>query len=205
MEFRIVSDGYLLSFSPVWTDKNALSTGLSVHFDYVSLGKLGLDNSINQYSNALDWTVKYQHLFSEDTVFQTKLHAGITFMGSSNYYRQPGGGYSAEPEGQKSGYDPKNFGCGFNSKLFLNFENKKFGRIEADVFFYTMWTFPGNGNLQQGYVYWLYADLSYSHFITKKISLGIADSFAIERGTFTGHPDTNSLNNAVKLFISWNL
>ncbi|MDR0288286.1 MAG: DUF3943 domain-containing protein, partial [Clostridiales bacterium] len=197
MEFRIVSDGYLLSFSPVWTDKDSMSTGLSVHFDCILLGQFGLDSSINQFSNAIDWTVKHQHLFSEDTTFQIKLHAGLTFLGSSNYYLN-----SWEAKGP---YEPKNFGCGFNSKLFLNFENKKFGRLEADILFYTMWTFPGSARFSHGYVYWIFADLSYSHHITEKISLGITNSFAIERGTFSGYSDTNILNNAVKVFVAWNL
>jgi hypothetical protein len=194
MDIRFISDGYLFSFSPVYTNTDMMSTGLSLHFDFVSLGELNIYNStIDQYSNALDWTIKYQHLFSENTTFQTKFHTGFTFMGVSEYY---------SPDRER---DLKNYGAGLNSKLFTSLENKKLGKLEANVFSYVLWTYPETSALSQGTVFWLFADVTYSRFISKHLSIGITDSFLLERGTFKDFPNTWKYYNAIKLFIAWNL
>jgi hypothetical protein len=44
-DLRIISDGYLFSFSPVNTERDMLSAGLSLHFDFVSLGKFDMYDS----------------------------------------------------------------------------------------------------------------------------------------------------------------
>jgi hypothetical protein len=119
----IISDGYLFSFSPVNTVTDAMSTGLSLHFDFRTIGEYGFgleDSTIDQYSNALDWTVKYQHIFSQDAVLQTKFHSGITFFGTSEYYAN----LPVINEGpQKKDYN--NFGAGLNCKWFTALRHKK--------------------------------------------------------------------------------
>jgi len=193
MNIRFISDGYLFSFSPVYTDTDMMSTGLSLHMDFVSVGKFDMyDATVDQFSNALNWTIKHQHLFSENTIFQTKFHAGFTFMGASEYYSTD------------RGRDLKNYGTGLNSKLFLTLENKKLGKLETNLFGYVMWTYPGTSALSQGSVFWLFTDITYSRFISKHLSLGVTDFFALEHGIFSGFPDTWKYNNAVKLFVAWN-
>jgi hypothetical protein len=194
MNIRLNSDGYLFSFSPVYTEKDTLSTGLSLHFDFASLGELSIYNgTIDHYSNALDWTIKYQHLFSENAAFQTKFHAGFTFMGVSEYY-------STDRE-----TDLKNYGAGLNSKLYIAFAHKKLGKLETNIYGYTLWTYPGTSALSQGTVLWLFTDVAYSRLITKHLSIGIADFFALEQGLFNGFPNTKKYSNSVKLFAAWNL
>jgi len=193
IDIRMISDGYLFSFSPVSTDSDMMSTGLSLHMDFVSLGKFDMyDSTVDQSDNALNWTIKYQHLFSENTTFQMKLHAGFIFIGASEYY---------SPQMER---ELKNYGGGLNGKLFLAFENKKFGKLETSLFCYAMWSFPGTSAISQGSVFWLFADVTYSRFISKHVSLGIWDSFALERGTFSNFPNTRKYNNAVNLFVAWN-
>jgi hypothetical protein len=195
IDIRLISDGYLFSFSPVNTDTDMMSTGLSLHMDFVSLGKFGMYNStIDQYSNALDWTVKYQHLLPKSIIFQTKAHVGFTFIGASEYY---------SPDREM---DLKNYGAGLNGKLYLNLEQEKLGRLETSIFGYILWTYPGTSALSRGTVYWLFADVTYSCPVSKRLSVGITGSLALERGMFSegGFPNTKKSNNAVKLFVAWN-
>jgi hypothetical protein len=199
MNIRFISDGYLFSFLPVYTDTDMMSTGLSLHLDVVVLGRAnwGASNSdINIYNNALDWTIKYQHLFSESAAFQVKFHAGGIFMGVSEYYSL------------EENRDINNFGGGLNSKLYIGFDHKKFGNLEISAFGYILWTYPGIIAITKGTVYWLFTDITYSHLITKHMSLGITYSFAMERGYFKPSdqfPDVRKWNNAAKLFVAWNL
>jgi len=193
INIRFISEGYLFSFSPVYTDTNMMSTGLSLHMDFLSLGKFDMyDSTIDQFSNALNWTIKYQHLFPENTIFQVKFHAGPTFMGVSEYY-------STDRE-----KDLKNYGAGLSSKLFFTLEERNLGKFETSLFGYALWTYPGTSALSQGSVFWLFADITYSHLITKHLSLGITDFFAFEHGIFFGFPETWKYNNAIKLFVAWN-
>jgi hypothetical protein len=201
-DIRVNIDGYIFSFSPVYTNKNMLSTGLSMHLDFVSQGKSGIvDSTIDQYSNAIDWTVKYEHLFSENTVLQIKNHAGFTFLGVSNYYNPSGVNHPYSPE--RTIYDIKTYGFGFNTKCFLIFQIMNFGRLETNLFSYFMWTYPGLVSLSKGYVSWHFFDITYSQFITEKIFLRVMGSFAWEKGTFQGYPDTDKSSRAVKLFVGY--
>jgi len=201
-DYRVISDGYLFSFSPVCNDTNALSTGLSMHFDFVSLGKSDMyASTIDLYSHALDWTLKYQHLFSENTVMEIKSHAGFTFWGVSNYY-SPDGVFN--DNANRVVNDLKNYGYGPNSKLFFNLENKKMGKLEADMLCYALWSYPGTSDLSSGMVFCIFTDITYSHFISKRFSIGITGSSAIEWGRFSEYPNTKKRVDAIKWFTAWN-
>ena len=196
MGIRLISDGYLFSFSPVYTDTDMMSTGLSLNFDFVSEGEYSIfDGTVDQFSNALDWTVKYQHLFSPNAAFQEKLHAGFTFMGVSEYY---------SPDTKKK--DIKNYGYGLNIKNSASFEEKNLGKFGVDVFYYVLWSYPETSALSQAVINWLFVDVTYSRFLTKYLSLGLTGSLAYEWGFFnrSGFPDTQRSNHTVKLFFAWN-
>ena len=194
-DFRIASDAYLFSFSPIYSNKDTMSTGLSLHLDFASLGKFSLqDSTINQYSNALDWTIKYRHLFSQYTSLEVKSHAGITFLGASKYY---------SPITEDN--ELNNYGFGFNNKNFFILEHKKLGRLELDLLFYALWTYPEAAAFSQGNVFWGFADLTYNYFVSEHFSIGITGSLVREWGTFSGFPDTKKKNDSIKLFIAWNL
>ena len=199
-DIRMLSDGYLFSFNPVYTNRHNMSTGLSLNMDFTARGRFHIhDSTINQYSNALNWTFKSQHLFSRNTVFQAKGHAGFTFFGASKYYSPDFGG------------DLNNYGYGLNSKFFFNLENRALGRFELDLLGYVLWPYPGTSDLSNGTVYWFFSDLSYSRFVTERISLGITGSIAREWGRFgsggalNGFPDTRKRNDTLKLFVAWNI
>jgi len=193
--FRVISDGYLFSFSPICNAMNALSTGLTMHLDFVSQGSYDIDmytSTINQYSNALDWTVKYQHLFSDNSAMEIKYHAGFTFFGASNYYN---------PDGYRE--RSNNYGYGLNSKLFFGLENKKLGRLDTDVLVYALWPYSVATSLL-GTTYWVFTDITYSRFVSKHFSVGSTCSLAREWGSFDNFQNTKKKNDSVKVFVAWN-
>jgi len=194
-DLRIISDGYLLSFSPVFSNTNMMSTGPSLHMDFMSTGKTDwsdISSVINLYSGALNWTLKYQHLLSQDAVFQTKLHFGFSFTGASLFYT---------PEERR---EINNYGTGLNSKFIFNLEHKKLGGIETSLYGYILWPYPGSSAISKGTVYWLFTDITYSYPVSKRLSLGVTHSFALERGLFGNFPNTLKYSNAVKTFVAWN-
>jgi hypothetical protein len=195
MDLRVISDGYLFSFSPLITESDKLSTGLSLHFDFVSSGEFDIyDSTIDQASNALDWTIKYQHRFQNGFTLQSRLHAGLTYFGVSDYF---------SPD--TSDHILKNYGGGTNIKLFLDIENRTLGKLSLSAFQYCLWTYPGISALSSGTAFWLFTDVTYSKRITGHLSLGAAFSSAFEYGYFTGFPETRKWSNTVKAFIAWSL
>ena len=192
---RIISDGYLFSFSPLYSGSDTMSTGLSLHLDYNQLGEFSFtDSTINHFNNALDWTMKYRHLFSQHTNVQIKMHAGFTFNGASKYYL-PG----------RQNEELNNFGYGINAKTYFRLELMERNMLELSGFFYILWTFPGTSEFSHGNVIWWFGDLTYSFAVAKHVSLGAAASYASEQGTFSGFPDTKKRNIAAKMFVAWNL
>ncbi|MCL2373621.1 MAG: DUF3943 domain-containing protein [Treponema sp.] len=195
MDFRLVSDGYLFSFSPVYSNTSRMSSGLSLHLDAASIGRFNWyrGSSINKYSNALNWTVKYQRLFPQGTDVQIKSHFGVTFFGSSVFYCPDLMG------------DLNNFGGGLNGKIFLNVNHWRLGSLEVSLLGYTMWSYPIVTHFSgRGTVFWLFNDVTYFYHFSNRTSLGITHSLALERGVFSEFPDTRKMNRALRLFMAWN-
>jgi hypothetical protein len=195
LDIRIISDGYLFSFSPLDTESRRLSTGLSLHFDFVSSGKIDVyDSTMDMTGNALDWTVKYQRLFQNGFILQTKFHGGLIFFGVSNYF-------SPDTADQIL----KNYGGGTNTKFFLDIEKRELGKLSLSVFQYFLKTYPGTSAVGSGNDFWLFIDTAYSKRIGKHFSFGVVVSSVAEYGCFTGFPDIWKWSNAAKSFIAWNL
>jgi hypothetical protein len=175
-----------------------MSTGLSLHLDSVSIGRFDnfkleqTSSTINQYSNALNWTIKHQYLFSHDTSFETKFHFGFTFFGAAVFY---------SPDLM---VENKYYGAGLNSKLFFNIDHTRLGRLETSVFGYILWSYPGTSAISNGTVYWLFADAAYLFPVSERMSLGIASSLTLERGVFGNFPNAWKHNSAVRLLTAWN-
>jgi hypothetical protein len=195
IDMRIVSDGYLFSFSPLDTAADTMSTGLSLHFDVVTSGKFSVsDSTIDHTSNALDWTVKYRHIFQNGFITDLKLHAGATFFGVSEYF---------SPNTPDTSL--KNYGGGTNIKLFFDIAKHTLGKLSFSIRQYSMWTFPETSAISSGNAHWLFADVQYSKTVTKHLSLGAVFSTALEYGYFANFTDTRKWSAAVKTFIAWNL
>ena len=191
---RFNSDGYLFSVSPFETDMDMLTTGLSMSLDTVSAGKWDIDESstINLFSNALAWSVKYQHFFSQNLTLQTRFLFGFTYLGVSEYYSPI------------EGRDLHNYGAGPNCKFSLNLEHKRLGKLQMSVFGYLLWTYPGTSAVQEGTASWLFTDITYSHSIMKNWSLGIGNSFAAEHGLYGDFPDIRRYTNVTRIFLAYN-
>jgi len=199
----IISDGYLFSFSPVFSDKDRMSTGLTMHLDYRFLGEFNTeDSTINHYSNALDWTIKYKHLFSDNASFQAKLHTGLTFFEVSKYFANT-------PVVNDVGHikkDFNNFGAGPNCKWLFALKHDKLGALEMNLYYYLLLTFPGTTYLDHGTVNTLFADIGYTYFFTKHISTGVMYSIAREWGSYNkGFITSFKSNDVIKMYIAWNL
>jgi hypothetical protein len=159
-------------------------------FDNFSLERTS--STINQYSNALNWTVKYQRLFTDNLSLETKYHFGFTFFGVSVFY---------SPDHMM---EFKNYGAGLNSKLFFNLEHARFGRFETSVFGYILWPYPGTSAISNGTSYWLFTDAAYLFPVSERISIGLANSFVLERGIFGNFPNAQKHNNAFRFLVAWN-
>jgi hypothetical protein len=201
--FMFISDGYLFSFSRFFSDADKMSTGLSMHLDYMFVGEFSAeDSTINLYNNALDWTVKYQHLFSQSASFQAKIHAGLTFFGVSKYFANT-------PVVNDVGHvkkDFNNFGAGPNCKLLLALKHDKLGALEMNLYYYLLFTFPGTTYLDHGTVNTLFADLGYAYSFTKHVCAGIVYSIAREWGSYNkGFITGYKSNDVIKTYVAWNL
>ena len=193
--FRLFSSGFLFSFSALHTETQALSHGLSLHYDFVSLGEFDIyDATINMYSNALGWTVNYRHLFPRDIGWRSRTHAGFTFFGVSNYY--------SPSEHRQT--ELKNYGYGISLKHLSSLELGRRNRFDVNSFFYFMWSFPGVTAISRGFVWWQFHDLSFSHLVSRRVSLGATFSLATEMGSFGEFPSTRKIHRSVKTFVAWN-
>jgi hypothetical protein len=192
-----ITDGYLFSFSPVYSEKKQMSTGLSLHFDLVAQSKLESNDSftIENYSNALNWTVKLRHVFSEGVTFQFKGHAGCTFYGVSYLY---------SPTGNIDDHIT-NYGAGLNIKTFFILELGRAGVFEISNLGYALWPYPAIDGVPEGASCWLFSDVTYSWFFTTHISIGAGASYALEYSSFSGHPNVLKQNIGGKMFLAWSL
>jgi len=203
--YRLFSDGYLFSFSPLHTEAQALSHGLSLFYDFASLGALDMYYaSINMYSNALGWTVKYRHLFPRNVALRSRAHAAFTFLGASSYYN---------PD---RGRALLNYGYGFSLRHLSTLDLGRRIRLDLHNFAYFLWHYPGTASnaatfmppettsISEGFVWWQFHDLTFSYLLTERISLGATLSFATERGSFGAFPSTSVNHWAVRTFVAWN-
>ena len=176
-----------------------MSTGLSLHMDYLQQGAYAMANlgdpasTINHASFSLTWTAKHQYRIFRNTAMQSKYHAGINFFGVAQFFC---------PEDWR---EYRNYGFGLTGKGSFALDFNRKGRLDFDFFHSFMRNYPGTSTLSRGFVFWQLLDLTYSHFITKHFSLGIGCAVSMERGFFDGYPNTNKNNELVKLFVSWNL
>ncbi|WP_043923133.1 DUF3943 domain-containing protein [Leadbettera azotonutricia] len=191
-DWTILSDGYLISFNPIHSEKNILSTGLSMHYDLI------VGNYTNFASNALDWSIKWMHIF-KNTEFALKTHAGLTFLGSSEYY----------PFAELSGmhletYETDNdYGIGGNIKSFFTLQNSKYGKLTLGVCSYLLYIIPWNKPESQGIEFLNLSFFDYTIPLTKKFSIFVNNSLYLKTGT--SHRKTNviSIADRILLGVQW--
>jgi hypothetical protein len=192
LDWTILTDGYLLSYNPLYTEKNILSTGLTLHYDLIT------GNNINFASNALDWSLKWRHEFKTSHL-ELKSHIGWTFFGSSQYYPFAEViGKNLELYGAEN-----NFGTGGNLKLFFTVQTQKFGKITLGFCNYLLYIIPWKKPDSRGIEYFSLSNLEYSYYFSKNISLVLNSSVYLKVGNSYRKSDVVLIANRIILAIRW--
>jgi hypothetical protein len=192
LDWTILTDAYLVSFNPVNTEKNTLSTGLSLHYDLIA------GNNTNFASNALDWSLKWRHNF-KNTRLELKGHLGWTFFGSSEYYPFAEViGTTLEPHERESDY-----GTGGNFKFYFTLQNQKYGKLTIGTSNYLLYIIPRNKPDSGGIDFMSMSFLEYSYFFTKQISAFVNSSFYLKSGRSRRSTDVVAIADRVILGIQW--
>jgi hypothetical protein len=196
---KMISDGYLFSFSPVNGEQKKISTGLSFHSD-VFVGSL-----INQSNDALDWTMKYRRVFDNDMGVELKLHAGWSILSSSNFYILEGNNVS------QNAY--RAYGTGANVKIFFSLFFPKGSIFSADIMLYRNYAFfhevqiPNTTMKTPGIANGLDAcdifEVSYRYPLTDSVFIGISDTFAGKFGAPGQFTTIGLWANTARFFMEW--
>ena len=194
LDFRMFSDGYLFSFVPLYNERQAFSTGLSLHMDFAAIGEFDLFHStLHMYSNSLGWTAKYRRRFPHDITWFGRAHAGFTFFGSSMYYNH------------EWGRELLNFGYGISLKYYSTLNLGPRNRIDLNASSFFQWNYPGTSALTRSFTRWHFFDVSFARLVSQQLSVGASFSLARERGVFCGFPDTRMDHWSAGAFVAWNV
>ncbi|AEF85458.1 conserved hypothetical protein [Treponema primitia ZAS-2] len=191
-DWTLLTDGYLISINPIDTEKNSLSTGLSMQYDMI------VGNNTNFASNALDWSQKWKHTF-KNTTLELKTHIGWTFLGSSEYY----------PFAELSGMnlDPhetdNDYGIGGNGKIFFTLQNSKYGKLTLGSCNYLLYIIPWNKPESKGREYLHMSFFEYAYSFTEKFSIFVNDSLYIKTGTSHRRANVVSVADRILLGVQW--
>jgi hypothetical protein len=192
LDWTLLTDGYILSFNPLHSEKNMLSTGLTLHYDLIA------GNNTNFASSALDWSLKWKHVF-KNAYFELKSHTGWTFFGSSEYY----------PFAELIGTNlvphetENNFGTGANFKFYFTLQTLKYGKMTLGACSYLLYIIPWNKPDSQGMDFFNLSFLEYSYPFTKNISLVINSSLYLKSGNSLRKTNIVSIADRIILGLQW--
>jgi hypothetical protein len=186
---KLVSDGYLFSFSPLSLEYKKLTTGLSIHCD------LFASNNINLFSEALDWTIKYQRYFNNNARLEIKAHTGWTIFGTSDFYDYDQSSRAAEIY--------RDYGTGTNLKLFFALSHNKLGKLSLSLLFYHFFIVSHDAPNSAGIDSALFADITYSFPLGEKLALGAASGLYIKKSDYTYVLNIENYTHTVKLYLEW--
>ncbi|MDR1351873.1 MAG: DUF3943 domain-containing protein [Treponema sp.] len=188
---KLLSDGYLFSFSAVDSENRHASTGLSLHYD------LFADRQFNFFSQALDWTYKHKRRFSGGTDMEFKAHLGWTAFSADTFYVYDK--YSNLRD------TSNNYGTGINIKNTLAVRNPLWGAFELKAFMYEVFNIIQNENQDSGGDFYMYLAADYSYPVKKQTVAGIAVSSLWHRSFLDRLPDTRKWVPDVKLYIAFEM
>jgi hypothetical protein len=188
LDWTLLTDGYLVSFNPIHTDKNILSTGLTLHYDLIA------GNTANFANNGLDWSLKWKHEF-KTVQLELKSHIGWTFFGSSEYYP-----FFETPELRETDND---YGTGGNVKLFFSLQSRQYGKITAGVCNYLLYIIPWNKPDSKGVDFLNLTFLEYSYPFTNNLSVLANNSLYLKGGTSHRKKNMISVTNRIIIALQW--
>jgi len=179
IQITFVSDGYLFSYNPIYTERSILSTGLSMHCDIYYTAEDILDNhghgNVMLGSNAIGWTLKNKRLLSEKSHLEFQAHAAVIVWGNSLYNS---GNPTKSPWGNFSMEDLRGaYGAGEAVKLGFAFSNDKAGRLDLNANAYHLIAIPVNEKHSFGNLLFIYGALDYSFPLGKTIGIGLKSTY----------------------------
>jgi hypothetical protein len=187
LDWTILIDGYLVSFNLVDTARDALSTGLSLHYDLIT------GSNTNFANQSVDWSVKWRHLF-KTTAVELKAHLGFTFFGSSQYYPDYSGGAITDIQ-------ENDFGAGGNAKITFAIQTAKTGTFTFGIFSYLLYMIPHNKPDSRGFDYFSLSYFEYSYPFNKWLSIHINNSFYMKTMESRHHANYVEMADRIGLFI----
>jgi hypothetical protein len=185
LDWTIIAEGYLFAFNPVFTERDSLSTGFSLHYDMIA------GSNINCSSQALDWSVKWKHNFTNTTI-ALKASAGWTVFGSSQYY----------PDIAASAAE-NDFGTGANAKVTFSLLTPRLGTFTLGTYNYLIYIIPHNKPDSSGVDFFNLSCFRYSYPLTKKFSINIDNALYLKHTKSRKRENTVEMTNRVMLYGKW--
>jgi len=185
LDWTIIAEGYLLAFNPVATERDALSTGLSMHYDMIT------GSNTNCSSQALNWSVKWKRNFTRAAIM-LKASAGWTVFGSSQYY----------PDNIMNTAE-NDFGTGGNAKITLALTTPRLGTFALGAYHYLIYIIPRNKPDSAGADFFYLSFLGYSYPLTKMFSLNIDNTLYLKHIKSRQRENTVEAANRITLCGKW--
>ncbi|MDR1100477.1 MAG: DUF3943 domain-containing protein [Treponema sp.] len=182
----IVSDGYLVSFSPVNSERKHISTGLTLNYDFFT------DRNIDFFSEGLDWAVKYRRLLYNNTSVELKAHTGWTAFGAAslNFYDS----YNRLEETYRD------YGTGANAKIFLSLAHPRWGKVSLETLLYEMFIVSHDIPGSKGRDFYHLLGASYVYPLGDRMVLGVRSSAQGKRGDYDTLSGTRKWNRTVSVY-----
>jgi hypothetical protein len=188
LDWTLLTDGYLISWNPVYTEKDQVSTGATLHYDLIA------GTNMNFSGNSLDWSAKWKRSWTQWTMW-TSAHAGWTMFGASQYYPDPN---NREDKGKND------YGTGANAKWSIGFYHDKFGSFTLGIHNYFLYMSEYVNHAAMGWEFLHFSYLEYSRPLTKKVSFTLNTSLTIKTGDYYHIRGLMERSNRVMAYFQYN-
>jgi hypothetical protein len=185
----LLSDGYLFSFSVFDEGNRQASAGLSMHYDIFA------DRQIDFFSQALDFTYKYQQRFASGTEMELKGHLGWTVFNADTFYVHD------EYSGMRR--TENNYGTGANIKFIFAVQNPLWGTLEFKAFVYHVFNVFQNENKDTGSDFCTFFSADYSFPLSRRTAIGIAFSSLLQHSRYDNLPDILKYTDVTRVYFAW--
>jgi hypothetical protein len=187
-DLGILSDGYLLAFSPADSETHRATAGLTLNYDVL------WTRNIQFAANALDFTVKSQRTMPSGFSLERECQVGAIMLGVANFY-------SPESDGTTYLKDAiHDYGYGAEAKAGLSLVNVPSGlalRLNARV--YGMKVLSGTVENSEGKVICQRYAAECSFPVGRKLSICLRDTYIRENGWYKNVPNVVQTENEVSV------
>jgi hypothetical protein len=193
-DIAVLSDGYLLAFSPESSVTHRATAGLTLHYDIL------WTRNIQFAANALDLTLKRWSKISSDTICEERLHAGAIVLGVANFY-------SPEPDGATYlKYALHDYGIGAEAKAGISFASARHGTVlNLNARLYGMKILPGTVEDSEGLVVLQQYSAEFLFPVGEKLSFLVGESYVQEDGKYLYVPNVRKMASKMTLGVVMDL